>query len=176
MKFTEYSKEVEDKDFKIVENVLENVLASYDITYSFAGKSLTESIEVAGLSKKTTKKRLEDAKRKLRGKVRVISEGTHSGDVPGTDVIRADYMQYVFPQGFYSDLTLAPKNDIMGVVLYVTLQNPEKIVNCIHQMEDALATVSQLGQKNRAADLEIRLSICKLALSMNDHLGKYPQE
>ena len=94
MKLKEHLKELEDKDFTIVENVEENVLMSYDVTYKFAGKTLTENVKVAGLSKKTTKKKLEELKNKLKSKIRFVTESTAQMGNPGTDIHAQTHPSY----------------------------------------------------------------------------------
>jgi len=41
MKFKEHLEEIESKEYSIVENVIDGTLVSYDVTYKFAGKTLS---------------------------------------------------------------------------------------------------------------------------------------
>ena len=171
MSFKEHLKELENKNYKISENVIDGVLVSYDVTYSYAGKSLTESVNVVNLSKKTSGKKLEDVKKKLKEKV--ITESTAQMGNPGTDIIQNDYARTIFPYAFTVDCTTLSPKEISDAVLTVSLANPQYIKIFIDQAQDALATFEKLGQKNRVDDLKIRLEICKQALENADKLGKF---
>jgi hypothetical protein len=171
MKFTEHLKELESNNFKVEETVVENVLTAYVVTYSYAGKTLTESVNVTGLSKKTSAKRLEVLKKKLKEKI--VTESTALVGTPQTDIIRNNYGNQLYPANFYTDITLAPPADIWAATLYMSKCDPSKVAAYIKELEDNMATFKQMGQLNRVGDSEIRLGLARLALSMCDHLGKY---
>ena len=171
MKLKEHLKELEDKDFTIVENVEENVLMSYDVTYKFAGKTLTENVKVAGLSKKTTKKKLEELKNKLKSKIRFVTESTAQMGNPGTDIRQNDYAKRLFPHSFTTDTTTLSPKEVLDVVHIVAMADPLYIKTFINQAEDAMNTFEKLGQTNRVNDLKIRIGICKNALIIADKRG-----
>lgn len=171
MKLKEHLKELEDRDFTIVENLEENVLMSYDVTYKFAGKTLTENVKVAGLSKKSTKKKLEELKNKLKSKIRFVTESTAQMGNPGTDILQNDYAKRLFPQAFTTDTTTLSPKEVLDVVHIVSLADPLYIKTFINQAEDAMNTFEKLGQTNRVNDLKIRIGICKNALLIADKRG-----
>ena len=171
MKFTDHLRELESNNFKVEETIVENVLTAYVVTYSYAGKTLTESVNVTGLSKKTSGKRLESLKKKLKEKV--ITESTALVGTPQTDLIRNNYGNQLYPANFYTDITLAPPADIWAATLYMSHCDPAKIAAYIKELEDNTATFKQMGQLNRVGDSEIRIGVAKLALSMADFLGKF---
>lgn len=172
-KFTEYAKEVEDSRFKIVETVVEKVLTKYDITYNFAGKSISETVDVAGLSKRSATKKLEDAKKSLKSKILVMSEGN---DNQGVDILRNDFQRFVFPQSWHFDATLATPEEIYAAVLFMKNCDPAKVKAYLNQTEDDLATSKKLDRKNRVADLEIRVSMAKLALSLTGLINNFSEK
>lgn len=172
MKFKEYVNSVEDKNFVIVENFENDSLVSYNVTYKFGGKTLTEDVNVSGLSKKSTKKRLEDTKNKMKSSVRLVLEGTVTPN-PGTDIIRNDLGQILLPHGFTSDCTLLTPQEISDTAIHMARYEAEKISKYINQISDDIATVEKLGQMNRVADLKIRLAIAKMALQMSDIRGEF---
>jgi hypothetical protein len=126
---------------------------------------------VTGLSKKTSAKRLEVLKKKLKEKV--ITESTALVGTPQTDLIRNNYGNQLYPANFYTDITLAPPADIWAATLYMSKCDPSKVAAYIKELEDNMATFKQMGQLNRVGDSEIRLGLARLSLSMSDHLGKY---
>jgi len=171
MSFNDFAKEVEDKNYTIVENKTDGVLISYDVTYKYAGKELSENVNVAGLSKKTTNKKLDDVKKKLKSKVRFVNESTAQYGNPGTDIIQNDYAKRLFPHSFTTDTTTLSPKEVLDVVQIVALADPLYIKTYINQAEDALATFEKLGQTNRVNDLRIRIGICKNALLIADKRG-----
>ncbi len=171
MKLNDYFKVEDDKDYIIKENFENDVLISYDVTYNFAGKSLSESVQVGGLSKKTTKKKLEDTKSKLKSQLRYVKESTAQMGNPGTDIIQNDYARRLFPQSFTTDATTLSPKEVLDVVQIVALADPEYIKTYIHQAQDSLATFERLGQMNRVNDLRIRIGICQNALLIADKRG-----
>lgn len=167
-KLTEWIDQVEDKNFEIVETKNENVLVSYKVTYSYGGKSLSESVDVAGLSKRTTNKKLTETKKKLKRDIRYVTETWKN---PGTDVIRNDFGQQLLPLGFASDCTLLSPQEISDAATHMSRYSSELIVKYIHQIEDDVGTCEKLDQKNRVADLKIRLAIANLALKIAETQG-----
>lgn len=173
MKFKEHLEEIESKSYTIIENFVDNTLVSYDVTYKFAGKTLSENVNVAGLSKKTTKKKLEDCKKNLTGNLKYVKESTANMGNPGTDLLQNDFGKKLFPLGFTSDTTTLSPKEILDVVKIVALADPILIQTYINQAQDAIGTVTSLGQTNRAADLQIRIAIAKNALELSlSHGGK----
>lgn len=173
MKFKEHLEEIESKSYTIVENVIDGTLVSYDVTYKFAGKTLSENVNVAGLSKKTTKKKLEDCKKNLKGNLKYVKESTANMGNPGTDLLQNDFGKKLFPLGFTSDTTTLSPKEILDVVKIIALADPILIQTYINQAQDTLGTVTSLGQTNRAADLQIRIAIAKNALELSlSHGGK----
>jgi hypothetical protein len=167
MKFKEHLEEIESKEYTIVENFVDNTLVSYDVTYKFAGKTLSENVVVAGLSKKSTKKRLEDCKKNLKGNLKYVKESTANMGNPGTDLLQNDFGKRIFPFGFTSDTTTLSPKEILDVVKIVALADPTHIKIYLDQAQDNLGTATSLGQTNRAADLQIRIAIAKNALDMS---------
>ena len=174
MKFKEHLEEIESKEYSIVENVIDGTLVSYDVTYKFAGKTLSENVIVAGLSKKSTKKRLEDCKKNLKGNLKYVKESTAVMGNPGTDLLQNDLGRKLFPLGFTTDTTTLSPKEVLDVVHIVSLANPTYIKTYIDQAQDTLGTVTSLGQTNRAADLLIRIAIAKNALDMALSRGDAP--
>jgi hypothetical protein len=172
-KFTQYAKEVEDSRFKVEETFVENVLTKYEVTYNFAGKTISETVDVAGLSKRTSAKKLEDAKKTLKAKMPAIFE---SNDNQAVDILRNDFQRFVFPQSWHFDATLATPEEIYGAVLFMKNCDPSKVQAYLNQAEDNLATAKKLDQKNRVADLEIRISMAKLALSMTGLINNFDKK
>lgn len=169
MKLNEWIDQVEDKNFQVTENRNEEgVLVSFDVTYSYGGKSLSESLEVGGLSKRTTNKKLAETKKKLKRDIRYVTETWKN---PGTDVIRNDFGQQLLPHAFTSDCTLLSPQEISDAAVHVSRYSSELIVKYIHQLEDDIGTCEKLDQKNRVADLKIRLAIAKLALEIAESQG-----
>lgn len=172
MKFKEFLENKDSEKFEIVENKKDDVLLSYFVKYSFAGKSLEETVEVSGLSKRTTKKRLEDCKKGLKAKLH-LSESTALVGTPGTDVIRNDWGSVVFPHGWAVDATLTTPAEREAAVNFIRLVSPDRISQYINQASDALATAEKLGQANRVEDLKIRIELAKLGLQQSDVRGQF---
>lgn len=173
MKFTQYLDKIEEKNFTIVENKENDVLLSYNVTYSFGGKTLTEDVDVSGLSKKSTKKKLEDAKKKLRSKIKFVVENVVDGK---SDLIPNDLGPHLLPLGFTVDCTLLTPQEITDTAIHVSRYEPVKIAKWINQLSDAISSVEKLGQKNREEDLKVRLAIASLALKMADKKGEFKSE
>lgn len=93
--------------------------------------------------------------------------------IPGTGTIRNDYGEKVFPQGFTTDTTMLTQKEIFDTIVYLTTVDPRLLKGCLNQMEDAVVTLSGLGQKNRIADLKIRIFMVSFALNKNDYLGQF---
>jgi predicted Zn-dependent peptidase len=164
MKFNEHLEKLENEKYTIVENHIDGTLVSYNVTYKFAGKTLTEEVEVAGLSKKTSKKKLDDCKKKLKGTLKYVKESTAAMGNPGTDLLQNDFGKKIFPQAFTTDTTTLTPKEVLDVVKIVALAEPSYIKTFINQAEDSLATAEKLGQMNRADDIKIRIAIAKNAL------------
>lgn len=172
MKFKDFLQTKDTERFEIEEIKEGEVLVGYSVKYSHLGSSLMENIIVKGLSKRTTKKKLEECKKELKSKIH-LKESTALVGTPGTDVIRNDLGHFVFPYGFTIDATLATPAEKEAAVNFIRLIAPDKIAKYIHQAEDSLATAEKLGQTNRVEDLKIRIELAKLGLGLSDKLGKF---
>lgn len=168
MKLSEYIKTVEEKEFEIVELKEGEELVGYHVTYSFAGKQLNEEISTRGLSKKSTKKKLEELKSKLKAKIKYVKEAVVLVPNPGTDIIQNDYARRIFPHGFTTDCTTLSPKEVLDVVKIAALADPIVLKTFINQAQDAMTTFEKLGQMNRVDDLKIRISICQNALEISD--------
>lgn len=172
MKFKQFLENKDVERFDVVEIKEGENLIGYSVKYSFSGTTLSEELNVKGLSKRTTKKRLEDCKKGLKSKLH-LGESTALVGTPGTDIIRNDFGSLVFPHGFPADATLTTPQEREAAVLFIQLVSPDRISSYINQASDAMATAEKLGQTNRVEDLKIRIDLAKLGLGLSDKLGKF---
>lgn len=176
MNLNEYIKTKEEQNFDVVENKDETGnFTGYTVTYKFANKSLTETILYEGQSKKSMAKKLETVKNKLQSKLKYVVESSATVSSPGGDLIRNDYVEKVFQKGFTSDTTTLSPKEIADQVIHMTTVEPRLLDLYIKQAEDNAEYFEKVGQKNRVADLKIRLAMAKLALASADYLGKFSE-
>lgn len=94
-----------------------------------------------------------------------LGESVPAVSVPGGDVIRNDYGEKVLPHGFTSDTTLLSDKEIEDAIIVMAQSSIRLLKSYRNQLEDTLATVEKLGQKNRVKDIKIRLYMVDEALA-----------
>lgn len=107
------------------------------------------------------------------GEEYAVAQPAAPTQLPGTGIIRNDYVEKVFPHGFTSDTTMLTPKEIGDTIVFMTTVEPRLIKAYLNQLEDAIATVIELKQTHRLADLKIRQFIASVALSKNDFLGQF---
>lgn len=91
-----------------------------------------------------------------------------------TQVLRDDYGPKIWPHGVTTDFTTLSPKELQDLIVYLgETGNPDFIAKYIKQTEDNLSVIEKEGQKNRAQDLRIRLSIAYAGLAISDRLGRY---
>lgn len=102
-----------------------------------------------------------------------LGEASTLAGTPGTDIIRNDYAEKVFPHGFTSDTTVLTPKEIIDTIVFMTSVEPRLLRGYVNQVEDNIETLKELKQMNRVADLQIRLFMANFALENTDFLSKY---
>ena len=91
-----------------------------------------------------------------------------------TQQLRDDYGAKIWPHGITTDFTLLSPKELQDLIVYLgETGNPDLIAKYIKQTEDNLSVIEKEGQRNRAQDLRIRLSIAYAGLAISDRLGRY---
>ena len=107
------------------------------------------------------------------GEEYAVAQPSAPAPLPGTGIIRNDYVEKVFPHGFTSDTTMLSPKEIGDAIVYMTIVEPRLLKAYLNQLEDAIATVVELKQTHRLADLKIRQFMASVALAKNDFLAQH---
>lgn len=102
-----------------------------------------------------------------------LGEASALAGTPGTEVIRNDYGEKVFPHGFTSDTTTLSPKEITDAIIYMSTVEPRLLNAYLNQLEDNISTITDLKQAHRLADLKIRQFMASFALTNADKLGQF---